>query len=146
MIIRDPLPQDFYIDEKDKELGRARLSQGAKARALGGGSNRHVYLVLTFQILLVVARIRLCKLNWKERLWPLNLAISSLKARYYSFKGLPGILLPKPSQTENHVFRGARVHIATAKQATEMIFGVEALPSTRKMQKNNQNLCYIIFS
>ena len=51
-----------------------------------------MYLVLTFQILLVVARIRLCKVNWKERLWPLNLAISSLKARYYSFKELPGIL------------------------------------------------------
>ena len=32
---------DFYIDEKDKELGRARLSQvGEGASARGGGARR----------------------------------------------------------------------------------------------------------
>ena len=35
--LRFEMTMDFYIDEKDKELGRARLSQGAKARALGEG-------------------------------------------------------------------------------------------------------------
>ena len=34
--INREMTMDFYIDEKDKELGRARLSQGANARALGG--------------------------------------------------------------------------------------------------------------
>ena len=28
---------DFYIDEKDKELGRARLSQGGEGASAGGG-------------------------------------------------------------------------------------------------------------
>ena len=35
--VKFEMTMDFYIDEKDKELGRARLSQGAKARALGEG-------------------------------------------------------------------------------------------------------------
>ena len=34
---------DHYIDEKDKELGRARLSQGAEgARAWGLGGHSHL--------------------------------------------------------------------------------------------------------
>ena len=28
---------DHYIDEKDKELGRARLSQGGEGASAGGG-------------------------------------------------------------------------------------------------------------
>ena len=28
---------DLYIDEKDKELGRARLSQGGEGASAGGG-------------------------------------------------------------------------------------------------------------
>ena len=42
------MTMDHYIDEKDKELGRARLSQGGEGASAAGGGREKSYLTHYF--------------------------------------------------------------------------------------------------